>query len=399
MSRPFEGIRILDFTRFLAGPFGCYQLALMGADVVKVESFAGDDSRVSILDPKSQTEKMAPHFMAVNANKRSITVDFRSAEAIAALQRMAAQADVVWENFRPGIMDKMGLGYKALSKINPRLIYCSVSGFGHSGPEAEQPCFDGKIQAMSGMMKLTGEEQQGPMRVGFPVCDLMAGMTSAVAVASALFQRTHTGKGQFVDVAMLDAALNYLALDVTDHTLTGIVHKQRGNMTVTRKATGNRFKTGDGYIVLAALNEKQFAGVLTTIGRADALADPRFHDWVSRGEHEPALREIIEGALAKASSLEWEKRMTEADVPCSAVIGIEEVVRHPQLNSRDVLQKVNTHMGEKTLVGAGFRLAHGSPSIDRAPARLGEHTAGVLHDFGFSAAEIEQLQSHHAVGQ
>lgn len=399
MTRPFEGIRILDFTRFLAGPFGCYQLALQGADVVKVESFDGDDARVSIIDPKSKVEKMAPYFMAVNANKRSLTVNFRSPEAIEALKRMVAQVDVVWENFRPGVMEAMGLGYEALSAINPRLIYCSVSGFGHTGPEARQACFDGKIQAMSGIMKLTGKEEDGPMRAGFAICDVMAGMTSALAVSSALFQRTHTGKGQFVDVAMLDSALNYLAIEVAEHTLTGIVHKQRGNMTISRKVTGNRFDTGDGAIVLAALTEKQFAGLLTTVGRADALQDPRFADWLTRAANEPALRAIIEGGLASAGAREWEERLTKADVPCAAVIGIEEVIQHPQLESRDVLQKVDTHLGEKVLVGSGFRLAHGSPAIDRAPPRLGEHSTDVLRDFGFSEGEIDKLQSREAFGR
>jgi crotonobetainyl-CoA:carnitine CoA-transferase CaiB-like acyl-CoA transferase len=312
---------------------------------------------------------------------------------------MVEQVDVVWENFRPGIMEKMGLGYDVLSAINPRLIYCAVSGFGHTGPESTQACFDGKIQAMSGIMKLTGEEKDGPMRAGFAVCDVMAGMTSALAVSSALFQRTHTGRGQFVDVAMLDSALNYLAIEVAEHTLTGIVHKQRGNMTISRKVTGNRFTTGDGSIVLAALTEKQFAGLLTTVGRPDALSDPRFKDWLSRAEHEPALREIIEGGLASDDARAWEKRLTAADVPCAAVIGIEEVIRHPQLQSREVLQKVDTHLGEKVLVGAGFRLQHGSPAIDRPPARLGEHTAEVLRDFGFSEAEIDRLQSREVFGR
>ena len=399
MTKPFEGIRILDFTRFLAGPFGSYQLALMGADVVKVESFEGDDTRVSIIDKDSQRTKMAPYFMAVNANKRSITVDLRSAEGISALKKMVAQVDVVWENFRPGIMAKMGLDYEALSAINPRLIYCSVSGFGHTGPESTQAAFDGKIQAMSGIMALTGDEAHGPMRAGFAVCDVMAGMTSALAVSSALFQRTHTGKGQFVDVAMLDSTLNYLAIEVAEHTLAGIVHKQRGNMTISRKVTGNRFMTGKGAIVLAALTEKQFAGLLTVIGRADALADPRFADWSSRAEHEVALRKIIEDGLAAAGAAEWEKRLTAADVPCAEVIGVAEVLQHPQLKSRDVLQHVQIDQQDKILVGSGFRLAHGSPRIDRAPAHLGEHTEEVLREFGFTATDIERLQAGKVFGK
>lgn len=399
MTKPFERIRILDFTRFVAGPFGVYQLALMGADVVKVESFEGDDTRVSIIDKDSQRTKMSPSFMAVNANKRSITVDLRSPEGISALKKMAAQVDVVWENFRPGIMAKMGLDYETLSAINPQLVYCSVSGFGHTGPESTQAAFDGKLQAMSGIMSLTGEEAHGPMRAGFAVCDVMAGMTSALAVASALFQRNRTGKGQFVDVAMLDSTLNHLAIEVAEHTIAGFVHKQRGNMTISRRVTGNRFMTGKGAIVLAALTERQFAGVLTVIGRADALADPRFADWLSRAEHEAALRKIIEDGLATASAAEWEKRFTAADVPCAEVIGVAEALKHPQLQSRDVLQKVQIDGEEKILVGSGFRLNHGSPGIDRAPARLGQHTEEVLREFGFSGADIEKMQANKVFGK
>jgi len=398
MAKPFHGIKILDFTRLLAGPFGSYQCALLGADVIKVEPFDGDTTRVSMIDKESPRTKMSPSYMAVNSNKRSITVDFRSPAAIAALKRMVAQVDVVWENFRPGVMENMGLGYETLSRINPRLIYCAISGFGHTGPEKNQAAFDGKIQAMSGIMSLTGEESNGPMRAGFALCDVISGITSAFAVSSALFQRTHTGKGQFVDVAMLDAALNFLSIEVTEHTVAGQIHRQRGNMTISRRVTGNRFATGQGAIVLAALTEKQFSNLLTVVGRADALADPRFKDWHTRAEHEVALRKIIEDAMSSASAKVWEERLTEADVPCSRIFAVEEVVRHPQLKSREILQSVKTAEGERTLVGLGFKLAHGTGSIERAPARLGEHTDEVLREFGFTEAEIKRLREDKAVG-
>lgn len=398
MTKPFQGIKILDFTRLLAGPFGSYQCALLGADVIKVEPFDGDTTRVSMIDKESPRKKMSPSYMAVNANKRSITVDLKSPAAIAALKKMVAQVDIVWENFRPGVMEKMGLGYAELSVINPRLIYCAISGFGHTGPEKNQAAFDGKIQAMSGIMSLTGEESNGPMRAGFALCDVISGMTSAFAVASALFQRTHTDKGQFVDVAMLDSALNFLSIEVCEHTVAGQIHRQRGNMTISRRVTGNRFATGQGAIVLAALTEKQFSNLLTVVGRADALADPRFKDWHTRAEHEVALRKIIEDAMSSASARVWEERLTDADVPCSRIFAIEEVVRHPQLKSREVLQSVDTSEGERTLVGLGFRLAHGSGGIERPPARLGEHTDEVLREFGFTEAEITGLRESKAVG-
>ena len=298
MSKPFAGVRILDFTRYLAGPYGTYQLALLGADVVKIESQEGDETRGQLADKKWAERKMAPSFLAVNGNKRSITLDLRKPEAVEIVKRLVVGADVVWENFRGGVMDRLGLGYEVLSAINPRLIYCGVSGFGRTGPEKTTAAFDGKLQAMSGIMSITGEPANGPTRAGFAICDTIGGVTAALAVASALFQRTHTGRGQLVDVAMLDAALAFIPGPVSEYTVAGIEQRQIGNGSVSRKVTASRFRTRDGFIVLAVLTEKQFASLMKALGRPDALADPRFVDWPARTANEPALREIIETALA-----------------------------------------------------------------------------------------------------
>jgi crotonobetainyl-CoA:carnitine CoA-transferase CaiB-like acyl-CoA transferase len=299
---------------------------------------------------------------------------------------------VVWENFRPGVMDRLGLGYDVLAAINPRLIYCAVSGFGHTGPERTTAAFDGKLQAMSGIMSITGDPAGGPMRAGFALCDTIGGMTAALAVSSALYQRTHTGRGQFVDVAMLDAALAFIPGPVSEYTVAGIEQTQIGNGSVSRKPTAHRFRAGSGYLVLAVLTDKQFASLMRTIGRADALEDPRFRDWRARTDNANALREVIETALAADEPKSWEARLTAADVPCSVVWKIDEIVRHPQLESRDVLQTVATRYGPMRLVGSGFRLAHGSPGIDREPATLGEHTDEVLREAGYTPAEIDRLR-------
>ena len=392
MSKPFAGVRILDFTRYLAGPYGTYQLALLGADVVKIESRGGDETRSQLVSREWADRKMPPGFLAVNGNKRSITLDLRRPEAVEVVKRLAAKADVVWENFRPGVMDKLGLGYETLSSINSRLIYCAVSGFGHTGPERTTAAFDGKLQAMSGIMSITGEPAGGPMRAGFAICDTIGGMTAALAVASALYQRTHTGEGQFVDVAMLDAALAFIPGPVSEYTVAGIEQGQIGNGSVSRKPTANRFRARDGYIVLAVLTDKQFVSLMRTIGRPDALDDPRFKDWAARTDNVAALREVIESALATDDPKSWEARLTAADVPCACIWKIDEIVEHPQLKYRDVLQTVDSRYGPMRLVGAGFRLAHGSPGIDREPPTLGEHTDEILAEAGYAPAEIERLR-------
>jgi crotonobetainyl-CoA:carnitine CoA-transferase CaiB-like acyl-CoA transferase len=392
MSKPFAGVRILDFTRYLAGPYGTYQLALLGADVVKIESHEGDESRHLLISQEWADRKMASSFLAVNANKRSVTLNLRKPAAVDIVERLVTGADVVWENFRPGVMERLGLGYNALSAINPRLIYCAVSGFGHTGPERTTAAFDGKLQAMSGIMSITGDPAGGPMRAGFAICDTIGGITAALAVSSALYQRTHTGRGQFVDVAMLDAALAFIPGPVSEYTVAGIEQTQIGNGSVSRKPTAHRFRAGSGYIVLAVLTDKQFASLMRTIGRADALQDPRFKDWRARTDNADALREVIEEGLAKDEPKSWEARLTAADVPCSTVWKIDEITKHPQLDSRDVLQTIDTRYGPMRLVGAGFRLAHGSPGIEREPATLGEHTDEILKEAGYAPDDIEQLR-------
>ena len=391
--KPFAGVRVLDFTRYLAGPYGTYQLALLGADVVKIESRDGDETRSLPVDPVWAERKMAPSFLAVNGNKRSVTLDLRRPAAAAVVKRLTAGADVVWENFRPGVMERLGLGYETLSTLNPRLIYCALSGFGQTGPERGTAAFDGKLQAMSGIMSITGEPATGPMRAGFALCDTIAGLTAALAVASALYQRVHTGRGQLVDVAMLDAALGFIPGPVTEHTVAGLTPRQIGNGSVSRKPTANRFRAGDGYVVLAVLTERQFTSLMETIGRADALDDPRFKDWPSRTAHAGDLREIIEGALAGADPKTWEARLTAADVPCASIWTIDEIVGHPQLEHRDVLQTIDTRYGPMRLVGAGFRLADGNPGLDREPPALGEHTDEVLMEAGYAPEEIERLRA------
>ena len=395
--KPFSGVKILDFTRVLAGPYGSYQLALLGADVIKVESRDGDDMRFGNRANDWEKRGLAAPWVAVNAGKRSITLDLKKPKAIEVVKRLVPKVDVVMENFRPGVMDKLGIGYETLKAINPRLIYCAVSGFGQVGPGAKTAAFDGMIQAMSGLMSITGFPANGPTRVGFAGADVMSGATAAFGVASALYQRTHTGKGQLVDVAMIDAVMAYLAQQFTEHMMTGRVHEQAENLSVTRKPTGNLFKTRDGWIVLAVMTDPQFQRLMKTLGRADALADPRFADWPTRIQNNKALHEIVEAALGKETSATWVERFAQADVPAGRVLTVPETAKLDHFQHRTVLQDVETEHGPVRVVGSGFRLEHGGGSVDRPPARLGQHTDEVLREAGYSTSDIAEIRRAEVV--
>ncbi|MEM8977650.1 MAG: CoA transferase [Pseudomonadota bacterium] len=392
MTKPFEGIRVLDFTQVFAGPFGTYQLALLGADVIKVERKGGENMRFSPGSKEWADRAMAPTWCAVNANKRNIELDLKDPKAIEIVKRLAKKADIVAENFRPGVMDRLGIGYEALSEINPKLIYCAVSGFGQDGPWKNTPSYDGRIQATSGIMSITGHEDSVPTRAGFAVCDALSGMTSAFAMAAALQQRHLTGKGQLVDVAMLDATLTFLSPTVCEYTIAGLKQGRFGNQAVSRIPTANLFKVKDGHILLAVNNEGQFLNLLKCIDREDILEDPRFVDWPTRIENEQALRDVIETAFAEADAETWEQRLAEAGAPASRINSLSDAVSHPQLEHRDVIQKVDGHYGPMTLIGSGFKLAHGGGEVDRAPATLGEHSAEVLLEAGYSDTEVSEMR-------
>ena len=397
MSKPFTGVKILDFTRVLAGPYGSYQLALLGADVIKVESRDGDDMRFGNRANDWEKRGLAAPWVAVNAGKRSITLDLKKPKALEVIKRLVGKADVVMENFRPGVMDKLGIGYETLKAINPRLIYCAVSGFGQVGPQRATAAFDGMIQAMSGLMSITGFEANGPTRVGFAGADVMSGATAAFGVASALYQRTHTGKGQLVDVAMIDAVMGYLAQQFTEHLMTGRVHGQAANLSVTRKPTGNLFKTKDGWMVLAVMTDPQFQRLMKVLGRADALADPRFVDWPTRIENNLALHAIVEEAMKQETAATWVERFAKNDVPAGQVLSIPETVQLDLFKHRTVLQTVETKHGPIKVVGSGFRLEHGGGSVDRPPATLGEHTDEVLREAGYADADIAEMRQQAVV--
>jgi crotonobetainyl-CoA:carnitine CoA-transferase CaiB-like acyl-CoA transferase len=395
--RPFQGVRILDFTQVLAGPYASYQLALLGAEVIKIERRGGEDMRRTPLSREWAERNMAPPFLAVNGNKKSLTLDLQKPAAREIVLKLAAKADVVMENFRAGVMDRLGLGYAALSAVNPRLIYCAISGFGQTGPASNEAGYDGKIQAMSGIMAITGHPETGPTRAGFAVCDILSGATGAFAISSALFQRTHTGVGQFLDVSMLEASLAFLTTQVADYTVAGHRQLQAGNQAVSRKVTANLFRAKDSYLLLAVNDEKQYRALMTGIGRADVFDDPRFSDWFQRKAHEAELREIIESALAVEDSKIWERRLNDAGAPCASIWKVEEIIDHPQIVARSAMQTVDSPYGPLRLMGSGFQMAHGGGRLDALAPEAGADTDAVLAEIGYDAAGIAGLRAEGIV--
>ncbi|MFL5254466.1 MAG: CaiB/BaiF CoA transferase family protein [Rhodopila sp.] len=396
-TRPFSGVRILDFTQVLAGPYASYQLALLGADVIKIERRGGEDMRRTPLSREWADRNMASAFLAVNGNKKSLTLDLQKPAAREIVLRLAEKADVVMENFRAGVMDRLGLGYAALSAVNPRLIYCAISGFGQTGPSSQEAGYDGKIQAMSGIMAITGHAEMGPTRAGFAVCDILSGATGAFAVSSALFQRTQTGRGQFIDISMLEASLAFLSTQIADYTVAGHHQQQAGNQAISRKVTANLFRAKDSFLLLAVNDDKQYRALMTTIGRADVLDDPRFGDWFLRKEHETELRAIIEAALATEDAKAWERRLNDAGAPCASIWKVEEIIDHPQIAARGVMQTADSPYGPLRLMGSGFQMAHGGGRLDSLAPLPGADTDSVLGEIGYSADRIAALRAEAVI--
>ena len=355
----------------LAGPYGSYQLALLGADVIKVERREGEDMRRTPLSREWADRGMAPSWLAINGNKRSLTLDLQKPAADRDRQPPRRQGRCGDGELSPRRDGPPRHRLRRPVTINPRLIYCTISGFGSTGPYRNEAGYDGKIQALSGIMSLTGHKEMGPTRAGFAVCDVLSGMTAAFAVSSALFQRTHTDRGQYIDVSMLEASLAFLSTQVADFTVAGHRQEQFGNQAISRKVTANLFRAKDSYLLLAVNNDRQYEALMTALGRPDVLDDPRFADWFQRTEHEPALRAIIEDALASADAKIWEKRLNDAGAPCASIWRVEDAIDHPQIAARDAVQTVDTDYGPLRLMGSGFQMAHGGGRLDHAPPPLG----------------------------
>ena len=395
MSRPFEGIRIVDATHVLAGPFAAYQLALLGADVIKVEHPADpDQSRGQGPDWDLNRAGMGTYFLTQGSNKRSLTLDLKQEAAREVFRKLVAQADVLVENYRPGAFEALGLGYEALAKLNPRLIYCSISAFGQSGPRSGQTGYDHVIQASSGIMAATGTAEVNPLKLGAPAIDYATGTMGAFALASALFQRERTGQGQRIDLAMLDVAMMMMASHVTAHSRSGKPPRPRGNDH--EYATNSAYPTKDGMVMLGASNLRQQKRLWAALGRPE-MAKTRNEDRVAhRAEEAAALREIL---LTRTAD-EWEAFLQSKHVPAGRVRRMDEALADPQIVARGLTHRFADAPGVDgpfAVPVAAFGFAHGGPHVDAPPRELGADTDAILAELGYDAAARAALHDSHAV--
>ncbi|HMR33375.1 MAG TPA: CaiB/BaiF CoA-transferase family protein [Geminicoccaceae bacterium] len=400
MSRPLAGIRVLDLTNVLAGPFACYQLAVMGAEVIKVEvPGTGDLARQLGADPDLNRKLMGVSFLAQNAGKRSVTVNLKSAAGKEVFRRLVATADAVVENFRPGVMDRLGLGYDELCRLKPDIVYCAISGFGMDGPLRDNPAYDQIVQGLSGVMSVTGTPETAPLRVGYPVSDTMGGITAAFAIAAALVQKERTGKGERIDVSMLEATLVAMGWAVSNWLIAGVRPMPMGNENATAAPSG-AFRTGGGLLNIAANKQEQFEALCRLVGRPELAGDPRFAGREDRKRHRFELRAALEEALAARSAAQWAPDLNAAGIPAGEVLDVPEVLGHPQVVERGLVRRFGDVPGvgrDIAVVRAGFRLAGGDPVPDRPPPPLGIDNDAILAELGYGEAAVEELRRERAI--
>jgi crotonobetainyl-CoA:carnitine CoA-transferase CaiB-like acyl-CoA transferase len=383
--QPFEGIRVIDVTHVLAGPFATYQLAVLGADVIKVEHpDEPDQSRANGTDKTLNRCSLGTSFLTQASNKRSITLDLKMEADRDILKKLVATADIFVENYRPGAFEALGLGYQALSAINPRLIYASFSAFGQSGPRREQTAYDHVIQATSGIMAMTGTKEVHPVKFGSPAVDYATGMTGAFALAAALFQRERSGRGQRIDMAMLDVAMILMSSHLTGYLRNGTHPKPSGNQHP--HATNSAYPTRDGLLMLGASNLRQQRRLWTVLEREDMIKRTNDERDQDRDREAAVLAEILKAR----SAAEWEEFLQARHVPAARVRTMGEALADPQLATRGVIHRHATAAGIDGALGvplAAFTFAHGGPRIDSSPPLLGQHNDEILAELGISGGQ------------
>jgi crotonobetainyl-CoA:carnitine CoA-transferase CaiB-like acyl-CoA transferase len=389
-----EGIKVLDLTNVLSGPFATLHLALLGAEVIKVENPKdGDLARKLGIVPEFNKNLMGTSFLAQNANKKSVTLNTKSPEGKAILKRLVLDADVLVENFRPGVMDRLGLGYRTLAELNPRLIYCAISGFGQTGPDALKPAYDQIIQGLSGEMAVNGDQRLNPLRTGFPVCDTVGGLNAAFALMAALFHRERTGQGQCIDIALLDSIMPLMGWVAANLLIGGKEPALMGNDNFTAAPSGT-FRTEDGFINIAANKQEQWEAVCDTLGVPELKADPRFQERDTRKRNRNELTPLLETKLQERPTAHWVETLNANDVPSGAILSLGDALRQPQVQHRGVLQKTDVPgVGPVEVFGLTALFEKCSGDVAAPPPTLGQHNAEIYARLGMGEADLAGLKA------
>lgn len=375
--RPLEGIVIADFSHVMAGPYASHLLRLMGAEVIKIEPKGGDGFRNYGADRRF--DGMSPAFIAANAGKKSISLDLKDAADLEVAQRIVARSDVVLENFRPGVMARLGLGYEAVCELRPDIIYCSVSGYGQDGPYRDWPAIDNIVQATSGMMMLSGEEGNPPVRVGFPIVDTLTGQTAAVAILGALMQRERRGTGSKLDVSMFDASLAFMTSALTPFLVTGKPMNRMGNTGYSGLPTASLFTAADGrQVSLGVVQPAQFTALARAMGREDWLADPRFATPDARRANFQAMFDELSLEFSKDIAEAWESRLSNASIPCGMVRRVDEAAALAGEGALIELAIPGLPQETVRIPGAGYRVAGAEGAELAPPPRLDADREAIL---------------------
>ena len=393
-----SGIRVLDMTNVLAGPFATVHLALLGADVIKIENPDGGDlARKLGAVPALNAQLMGTSFLAQNANKRSLTLNLKTEEGRQIFERLVVGADVLVENFRPGVMDRLGFPWPLLQRANPRLIYCAISGFGQTGPDAFKPAYDQIIQGLSGLMAINGDERLNPLRCGFPVCDTVGGLNAAFAIMGALYHRERTGGGQFIDVALLDSVMPLLGWVAANWLIGGQPPQPMGNDNFTAAPSGT-FATRDGYINIAANQQEQWERLADALGAPELKTDARFQERDVRKANREALTRLIEAKLKEHVTHHWVCVLNRLDVPAGAIPTLQEALASEQVAHRGSLQTIATDgIGDITVFSVTAKFDKTPGAVTSPPPRLGADTEAILAEIGCGPDDIEQLRARGAI--
>ena len=393
-----DGIRVLDLTNVLAGPFATLHLALLGAEVVKIENPRdGDLARKLGILAELNDQLMGTSYLAQNANKKSVTLNTKTPEGKDILKRLVKTADVLVENFRPDVMERLGLGYPVLAAINPGLVYCAISGFGQTGPDALKPAYDQIIQGLSGVMAVNGDERLNPLRTGFPVCDTVGGLNAAFAIVAALYHRERTGQGQLVDVALLDSIMPLMGWVAANLLIGKQEPVPMGNDNFTAAPSGT-FRTGDGYINIAANKQEQWESLCDVLGVPELKTDPRFQRRDVRKQNRKLLTPLLEAKLVERSTGEWVELLNHRDVPSGAILALADALCQPQVRHRQVLEDVPVPgIGVVPLFGLTARFEKTPGRITASPPRLSADTAAVLAGVGVTETELTALKAKGVV--